>query len=518
MSISISTLTDFQMLFSGNINAYGVHEYTYTKNKQKENGKSFTKVQPVTDTLYADHLEGKKGLGIIPIIMNTCRFSVLDVDIYNKDLNHFIRMIYRHSLPIVPFRTKSGGLHLYMFFVEPIKAIRAKQYMENIRTLLGLEHKTEIFPKQGTLGNGKIGSWINLPYYDAEKTKQYLIKSDGDKCLLEEAILEINKKLQTEEMVIEFFKNVPLNDAPPCLQSIYLMESTDYRNNYLFSLAGYYKIKFGDDFEFKITEANSVLNEPLSIDEVSKTIISAHKRKDYSYKCNEDPICNLCNKNICKQRKYGIGGDEISQLSYEEFIQFTTDPPYYEWIINKKSLKFYSELDIIMQQKFRVLCFRELHILPNRLKDLNWTKIINRALENVIIKDIAIEDDISPGAMFKEYLTEFLEKRTLAKTKEQITIDRVYKDKKLKSYIFKPKNLLSFLIVQKQFRFYGTVQIQDKLKDMGGTPIRYFVNKKIRNIRVWLIPFTGLKKFVQEEEKIEDYKIDFKEDYSNEPF
>jgi len=518
MSISISTLTDFQILFSGNINAYGIHEYIYNANNNKEQGKNYTKVQPITDTLYKQHLEGVKGLGIIPIITNTCKFVVLDVDIYNKNLDCYINTIYRYNMPLVPFRTKSGGLHLYIFFMEPIKVIRAKQYMETMKTILGLKNKTEIFPKQNTLADGQIGNWINLPYFNSKNTKQYLIKQDNSSCLLEEAIHEMHKKIQTEEMVIEFLKNIPLNDAPPCLQSIYIMETTEFRNNYLFSLASYFKAKFGDNFEFKIAEANNTLDKPLGVDEISRTIITTHKKKDYSYKCNEDPICNICNKQICKERKYGIGGDEVSQLSYEDFIQYTTDPPYYEWIINKKSLKFYSELDIMLQQKFRVLCFRELHILPYRLKDLIWTKIINRALDNVVIKEISIEDDISPGAMFKEFLTEFLEKRTLAKTKEQIIIDRVYKDNQQQAYIFKPKNLLTFLTVQKSFRFYGITEMQAKLKEMGGVPKRYFISKKIGATRVWLLPFKDLKVFIKQEERIDKFEIDFKEDYADEPF
>lgn len=518
MSISIAVLADFKKLFTGNINAYGVHEYNFVEKGKKEKGKSYTQPYPVTEKLYKEHLEGIKGLGIIPIILNKCNFAAIDIDIYDKDISYFVDMIYRYNLPLLPFKTKSGGLHLFMFFKEPIKASKARKVMTDIILLLGLKNKTEIFPKQSTLSNKQTGSWINLPYYNAKETRQYLIKNDGSACLIEEAIIEINKKLQTEESILDYLDSIPLNDAPPCLQSIYLRGITDYRNNYLFSLAGYFKVKYGDDFEFKITDANNSLVEPLPIDELSKTIITTHKKKDYSYKCNEEPISNLCNKQICKKRKYGIGGDEVSQLSFEDFIQYTTDPPYYEWIINKKSLKFYSELDIIQQQKFRVLCFRILHILPYKLKDLTWTKIVNRALENIIIKNVAIEDDISPGAMFKEYLTEFFEQKTLAKTKEQILLDRVYKDERKKVYIFKPKNLLDFLVIQKQFRLYGFTKIQAKLREMDSIPKRYYINKEIGSIRVWLLPFTGLSAFLKEKDKIDKFDIDFKEDYKDKPF
>jgi hypothetical protein len=226
----------------------------------------------------------------------------------------------------------------------------------------------------------------------------------------------------------------------------------------------------------------------------------------------------MCNKIECKKRKYGIGGIEISELSYEDFIQYNTDPPYYEWIVNDTSLKFYNEQDIITQTKFRELCFRELHILPVKLKEINWTMIINTALNNIIIKDINEEDDISPGALFKEYLIEFLEDRAHAMTKPQILFDRVYKDDAISSYVFKAKNLIVFLIHQKQFRFYGQTEIQDRLKQLGGMPKKYYIDKDNGAIRVWVLPFTALTKFVDDEPKIADYEIDFTEEYPDEAF
>ncbi|MEJ2248061.1 MAG: hypothetical protein P8Y70_00190 [Candidatus Lokiarchaeota archaeon] len=518
--ISIKTLSEFMMYFSGNMQAYGIHIYNFVS-KGKEQGKNSTKPLPVSEELYKNHLEGKQGLGIIPVSKNKCKFSVLDIDIYdNQDiLNNYLNIIYNYNFPLCPFSTKSGGLHLYVFYNDFISAKKARMYMRKFKILLGASKTVEIFPKQDSLSDNRIGNWINLPYYNSENTKQYFINQDRKALLLEDALLEIRNNLQSENTIEEFLEGVPLNDAPPCLQTLYLSGNTDYRNNFLFSLAGYYKIKYGDDFEFKVLEANSIiLNKPLSVEEVHKSILSSHKKKDYSYKCNEEPICNYCNKKECKERKYGIGGEEINQLSFEEFIQYLTDPPYYEWKINGSSLKFFSEVDIIQQQKFRVLCFRILHILPYKLKENTWTKIVNKALNNMTIKQIAEDEDISPGMLFKEYLTEFLEKRTFARNKEQILINRVYKDDEQKVYVFKPKNFLDFLIIQKSFRYYGYVEIQSKLRELGGLPKRYYISKEKGSTRVWLFPFKGLTKFLKEDIKIEDFKINFKEDYNESPF
>jgi len=296
-----------------------------------------------------------------------------------------------------------------------------------------------------------------------------------------------------------------------------MTRATENRNEYLFSLACYYKTKFGEDFESKISEANAHLKDPIPTNELERTIIATHRKKDYTYKCNTSPLLILCNKELCKTRQYGIGGDEVSELNFGDLSQYSSDPPYYEWTVNDIVLRFYDELELMQQQKFRALCLRKLYIYPMKLKEMNWTRIINNALKNINIKKINAEEDISPGAQFKEYLIEFLEKRALADSKRQILVDRVYKDKELQSYVFKVSNILSFLIVQKQFRYYGLTEIQVRLREMGGIPKRYYVDKNAKTIRVWLLPFDSLKNFV-DDERLEETTVTFEEEYDDEPF
>lgn len=521
MSLSIQTISTFEKLFSGNKEAHGVHIPGGEKDSSgKIRGKSFTKNEIVADKLYKEHLEGKTGLGIIPVDHKSeCAFSVIDVDYYGIEKNkEIVETIYKWEIPIVPFRSKSGGLHLYTFYEKYIKAKYAIKYMELFVSILGLEKKTEIFPKQKSLETGQVGSWINLPYFGCDNTDRYMYNEKMEPVSFEDFMLNVHSLIKSTQQINARLDNLPLSDGPPCLQSIYLKGNTDSRNEYLFSLARYYKTKYGDDFEYKIIEANKELKSPIDLERLQRTIINSHKKKDYSYKCANEPIVSICRKELCKLRQYGIGGDEVSNLSFEEMIQYKTDPPYYEWVVNGASLRFYSEIDIIQQQKFRELCFRELHILPIRVKEVNWTAIVNKALENIEIKSINEEEDISPGTLFKEYLHEFLEKRAMAKNKEQILLDRVYKDEEFKQYVFKPKNLVLFLYNQKSFRIYGQTEIQARLKDLGGKPQRYYVSKESGSIRAWTLPFSALEKFIDDEVKKEEINIDFMEDYDEKLF
>lgn len=520
MAVSLFTLNSFQSIFSGNTDSYGVHIYGKSKEGEKEKGKSFTKQGQVTDELYKDHLEGGQGLGVVPIQKdNKCRFAALDIDMYTVDFSGLLEVLSNHNIPLFPFRSKSGGLHLYLFLAESIRVTKVKEFMEEFRILLGLHKNTEVFPKQTSLTDGQSGNWINLPYYNCDETKQYLYDPSGEPVGVDEAISRINSMLQTEKSLRAFFDSLPLADGPPCLQHIYLFRETNFRNEYLFNLARYFKTKYGDDFPDHIKEANENLKRPIKdANEIDRTIITSHKKRDYSYKCNEEPIVSICAKTLCQKRKYGIGGTEVSRLSYEDFIMYTTDPPYYEWVVNGKSLRFFSEQEIISQEQFRILCFRELHILPTKIKDTNWTQIVNTALANVVVKKVDDIDDVSPGSLFRDYLAEFLEKRAGAQNKEQIMIDRVYKDTESGFYIFKPKNLINFLYTQKRFKYYKQTEIQDKLRQLGGEPTRYYINETIGRVRVWQLPIEALTRFIDDESKVTDFKVEFAEDFDEEAF
>ena len=46
-------------------------------------------------------------------------------------------------------------------------------------------------------------------------------------------------------------------------------------------------------------------NQPLSDTEVN-IITKQHDKKDWGYKCNDQPMCSLCDKKLCKSRKFGM--------------------------------------------------------------------------------------------------------------------------------------------------------------------------------------------------------------------
>ena len=116
----------FKNIFQGLDRARGV---TYVDKKgadgQKIKGKSFVAREPVTEELWSNHLQGKEpSLGIIPINDdNKCRWGCIDIDSYaGFDHKKLINKIKSLKLPLVVFRSKSGGAHVFLFTEVPVEA------------------------------------------------------------------------------------------------------------------------------------------------------------------------------------------------------------------------------------------------------------------------------------------------------------------------------------------------------------------------------------------------------------
>lgn len=520
-------IAEFMQFFKGAKNNYGEHKYNFTENAQKEKGENKTIINTLlTSKQYSDHLKGNTGLGIIPIDENNnCYFSVIDIDIYDVNLAVYIKAVYNNNLPLVIFKTKSGGLHFYLFFKSAIATEKAVYYMQRLTSLLALDilvkqkqNKTvEIFPKQTLRKKGEIGNWINLPYYNYKDTKQYCVDQELNKLSLQDALLLIKKKVISEEALNKFFEELVFNDAPPCLQILYLLNNLDEnsgRNDYLFSFGVYLKKKDENFFEQKLFDINQSLINPIEDKELENTILNSLRKKDYSYKCRQSPCVNYCNKKLCKEREYGVGkqGGYFSPLIFGKLTQLKTSQPYYEWEVKEKEgnefkiLRFRNEDEIIKQDAFLRLCFRELCCLPFKMKQAEWFKLVRQHLVEMEIKLIDEQEDGSPFTQFKNYFYEFLLSRALARDKADLLKKRVYLDNEKNIYCFRVHDLYNYLVHVKQFRYFeNTNSLHAALRDIGA----YATRTRAAGKQIYIIAFPA--------EQIPDYVLiqysEFKPDF-----
>lgn len=489
MSSARQYVDQFSELFQGNKNVHGVHIPEKEKVEgKKAKGESFTKTEPVTDMHYLKHLFGEESLGIVPVDENgETSFGAIDIDVYPTGPQKYISAFAKAKLPFVPFKTKSGGLHLMCFFSKPTSAAHVISILQDVRDLLGLPKDTEIFPKQTRIMPGKQGNWINLPYFKYNEPDRYAYDLNGQPLSIGDALNYCSSSRVDLKTFQTIMKEIPMSTAPPCLQTIFMLggATEGHRNLFLFNCAVFLKAKFGKDFATHLHDLNRRMDKPIAYEELDRTVISSHNKGDYSYQCNEGLLSEYCNKESCDLRAYGKETGVISDLTFEQLIQVNSATPYYKWYVNGAEMVFFSEAELMNQAKFRELCLRLLHTVPNTLKANAWNNILNRALKNIKIEEVEAVDDLSDDSLWVSKVTEFFTRRK-AMRPSQVEDGLVWHagDNILH---FKGAKILEFLEKTRMFHHFKKTQHRDLLKQLGAvkTKLRYSdVNKTGRTWRI----------------------------------
>ena len=59
-------------------------------------------------------------------------------------------------------------------------------------------------------------------------------------------------------------------------------------------------------------------------------VVTQHDKKEWGYKCKDEPMCSLCDKKLCKTRKFGIG-QEIIFPNLTDLQVVNLEEPYWIW-------------------------------------------------------------------------------------------------------------------------------------------------------------------------------------------
>ena len=528
VELDAHTISRYIGIFSGSIEAHG--RFIPFKGKStegKQMGKSSLIKQPPIPQDYINHLKGDVGIGIVPVNGDgQCKFSVVDIDIYgNKQiLDKILTLIDKLRLPFIPFFSKSGGLHLYTFFRDYLPA---KQVMDQIRIIvsksgLAFVHKhykgssnIEIFPKQDEIesDSGRWGSWINLPYFNCRSTDSpmlHLYQAGSEESEpenkwmpveIEECISRIEEN--SEKVTLQYLKdvigNIPNNDIPPCIQILQaLPEEISPRNDYFFNLGILLRKQNPDTYADRLREANASIANPLPEEELEATILASLAKDDgstYTYKCTVSPNVDFCNKEECKTRKYGIGDEGyFSIIDFGQLCQIEAIKPYYEWQVRVQGgewviMTFNDEKDLMYQDRFRQLCIRHLHIMPNKMKADEWFGIVAGALSNIEMRKLEGEEDDTPENLVRMFVIDFITQRVVGTTSvEMIKHKRVFYDESIDSYVFLKRALLEFLFLKNAQRVIGSASFNDIFKALQIRSIRKVISKNSPRIAVSAMP------------------------------
>ena len=485
-------LSKFKKIFSGLDSAYGTYKVNGTNERGKQAGKGTVVRQPPTDDLWQKHLDGvEPSLGIIPICAdNSCTWGAIDVDQYPLDLTAFVAKVRELALPLVVFRSKSGGAHAYAFTKDPVPAGEMQDYLNACAALLGHAGR-EIFPKQREIliNRGDVGNFLNLPHHGGDKTLRYVIKDDGSAGTLQD-LFDLYEKYVQEKLEPPKKKkqeNDPLRDGPPCLQALCAQgfpEGT--RNNGMFSLGIFLKKAFPEGWSDKLLEFNmKYFDPPLGIQEL-QIITKQLEKKDYRYKCKDEPIKSFCNSGLCRSRKHGVGGDGPDSPQLGSLTKYNSEPPLWFLDVNGKRVELETET-LFNQMHFQRACMERLNILPPTMKRADWEGLINELLHEMVEMEqiTAASEDTTITGRFNELVEEFTTHLQQGIDRDEILLGRVWTDEEKEEVFFRMKDLEAHL-KRNNFSGLSTPKISQRLRDMNATST--VLKLKGRSTRVWKMP------------------------------
>lgn len=483
----------FHALFGGLERAHGTYvniDWDRARSDGKYKGDAVTKREPVTDQLWSQHLAGKTGIGIIPLRDDSmCVFGAIDIDVYaDLDLGRIASVIHRMGLPLVPCRSKSGGLHLYAFAKEPVSAAEMQKRLQEIAARLG--HGTaEIFPKQTRMGGDHdLGAWINTPYQNAAETNRYAVRPNGDAMTPEEFLSVADAAKQPAEW---FAQSLPqahdsLPDGPPCLQ--HLMElgfPPGTWNVGTFNLGVYCRKAHADNWKGHLVQLNAKNFPPDKWPESDlNDIVKSLSKKNYAYQCNGQLLTQHCDRNTCRKRKYGVGGSNALP-ALTSLSKLCTEPPVWFLEVEGHRLSLTTE-ELLNPLIFQIRCAEREVIVPV-VSRAAWTEHLRPAMASVnripVADNGSDTDDGSAKGQFLELFERFCIGRAQGCQMEEILTGKPFTEGG-RTY-FRFFALVSYLN-RMGFKDFKRNDVVAVLKGLGASNQQERVGGKVT--RVWSVP------------------------------
>lgn len=526
--IRIKRLTN---LFAGLPRAYGTYvvDEQQSEGTVKKSGRAKTIAKAWGDEQWKAHLAGTYGLGIVPIRDDgTCMWAAIDIDEYAVDVpKKLCEFVQRQQLPAVVCRTKSGGGHLYFFFSEPIAAGIVRDRLRDFAKSLGFAG-AEVFPKQSSLNPdiGETGNWLNMPYFNGDKeTLRYAYNARGKAILDVDEFLDYAEALRLSEAAFRALE-IPdvehdFEDGPPCLQRLAASKvGSGGRNIALFQFAMYAKSKFRDaGWQDKVLEYNSRYFDPSLPYQEVRSVISQHEKKEYRYKCTEEPMASVCKRDVCLRRQFGIAGRGVAVAIVEvermigdlkKLVYFniagkpTKDPPKWLLTVNDEPVEF-STAELQNQRQFQARCMEKINLIPESIPTPEWNRILQACLDRVEIVEVPFET--SPLGLLLNQLSNYIALLGTAQSRNDLFRGLALKEED--AYLFKADAFAAYL----SERMRTTINMPDvwaRLHECGVTRHETTVSegKSIRKLNYWRVPLSLLSN-LPEEDSTEEEGVSF---------
>lgn len=504
-------------LFAGRSSAHGTHGHPVKKagtSKWEIKSTARSLREPVTVELWEQHLAGTRPLGVIPVREdNTCLWGSIDVDEYDINLLELVQRVEANKLPLVPCRSKSGGLHLFLFLKEPMPAGALQAVLVDFAAQLG-KAGSEIFPKQTQVlaDRGDVGNWMVMPYYGdtygGKLKEQVGLRKTGAELTVDEFLVlgersrvspdDLEEAGRRRQKAAEKSSSRrtsgggsttggPFADGPPCLQHLAQQGvQPGGQSNALFHMGVYFKRAFPEDWENRLERANQELLQPPGSAEGLTSVIRSLRKKDYEYTCKNEPMVSHCNSMLCRTRRFGVGdGGNIPSIT--GMSKLDTEPPV--WFVDVEGERVDATTEQLQNYTlFHRLCMDRLHRCYRMLTPKEWLPLVSAAMDDGLTL-IEAPPDVGARGRFLELLSEFLTNRSKSQSKDDLLSGRPWEDEEAGRHYFRLRDLQTFLN-RENVRDMTRPQMVQRVRDLGGGDA--FFNLKGKGCQCWWVPSSAL--------------------------
>ena len=496
-------------LFSGNEDFCGTHgppDWDEEKDKWSIQRTARTLADRTTIAHWQQHLVGARPLGVAPTRRDSsCLWGSIDVDDYEVDAMAVCSKVASAKLPLIACRSKSGGLHLFLFLSAPEPARAAQTALRDAAAVLGLS-ESEIYPKQAELRTerGDQPNWMVMPYFGAlgppgagtmggKLREQWGVKPGGGEMTLSEF-------LRTAEGARCALKDIkpprprrasqtngstaatPFADGPPCLQHLAATGiPRGGQNNALIMMGIYYKKAYPDEWRTKLTEANATFLNPPGSEEGLKSAIASLEKRDYNYTCKKEPMVGHCNVAICRGREHGVG-EEGQHPLITSISRYDTDPPL--WFVDVEGHRVVATTEQLQNYPlFHRLCMERASRVYAAMRQADWLQVLRDAMTGMT--PIPAPPDVGEGGRFLEMLTEFLTNRTRAQRKEDLLSGRPWESLEDGRHYFSLTPFMQHMRREGE-RDVRRSSVTQRVEGLGGGHV--FWNIQGKGINLWWVP------------------------------
>jgi len=191
----------------------------------------------------------------------------------------------------------------------------------------------------------------------------------------------------------------------------------------LYNLVLYYKKANPETWRDKSFDANAtIFEEPLSYAEAKKTIQSAGRR-EYRYKCKEEPCRSNCNSSVCVTRKFGITPEERGELEigkppeFDKLEKYTTDPVKWVLYVDNTPITL-STAELMDYRAVRRAIADNLTRIIAPMKNDKWEVMLHKIMSEAIV--VEAPEEASTYGFIKDRLYEFFSRTDLSSDGESI--------------------------------------------------------------------------------------------------